>query len=104
LKQENSTAYHRKHETQHRNEFVTSNQDIKRALDIVKDVPLFDRTKQDITDTILRLDNQITKVGVFGTFSAGKSSLINALLGDNYLVSSPNPTTAATTELSYGKE
>ena len=34
------------------------------ALDIVKDVPLFDRTKQDITDTILRLDNQITKVGV----------------------------------------
>lgn len=104
LKQENSTAYHRKHESQHRNEFVTSNQDIKRALDIVKDVPLFDRTKQDIHDTILRLDNQITKVGVFGTFSAGKSSLINALLGDNYLVSSPNPTTAATTELSYGKE
>ncbi|MCG1737348.1 dynamin family protein [Staphylococcus epidermidis] len=104
LKQENSTAYHRKHETQHRKEFVTSNQDIKRALDIVKDVPLFDRTKQDIYDTILRLDNQITKVGVFGTFSAGKSSLINALLGDNYLVSSPNPTTAATTELSYGKE
>ncbi|MBE9411056.1 dynamin family protein, partial [Staphylococcus epidermidis] len=104
LKQENSTAYHRKHESQHRNEFVTSNQDIKRALEIVKDVPLFDRTKQDIHDTILRLDNQITKVGVFGTFSAGKSSLINALLGDNYLVSSPNPTTAATTELSYGKE
>ncbi|WP_185845370.1 dynamin family protein, partial [Staphylococcus epidermidis] len=104
LKQENSTAYHRKHESQQRNEFVTSNQDIKRALEIVKDVPLFDRTKQDIHDTILRLDNQITKVGVFGTFSAGKSSLINALLGDNYLVSSPNPTTAATTELSYGKE
>ena len=64
LKQENSTAYHRNHESQHRNEFVTSNQDIKRALDIVKDVPLFDRTKQDIHDTILRLDNQITKVGV----------------------------------------
>ena len=56
------------------------------ALDIVKDVPLFDRTKQDITDTIQRLDNQITKVGVFGTFSAGKSSLINALLGDNYII------------------
>ena len=47
-----------------------------------------------------RLNNQITKIGVFGTFSAGKSSLINALLGGQYLVSSPNPTTAATTELS----
>lgn len=41
---------------------------------------------------------------MFGTFSAGKSSLINALLGGQYLVSSPNPTTAATTELSYGDE
>src|SRR5699024_6811799 len=36
--------------------------------------------------------------------SAGKSSLINALLGDAYLVSSPNPTTAAMTELTYGEE
>ncbi|MFW2647133.1 dynamin family protein, partial [Staphylococcus aureus] len=42
--------------------------------------------------------------GVFGTFSAGKSSLINALLGEHILVSSPNPTTAATTEISYGDE
>ncbi|HCX0124319.1 TPA: dynamin family protein, partial [Staphylococcus aureus] len=41
---------------------------------------------------------------VFGTFSAGKSSLINALLGEHILVSSPNPTTAATTEISYGDE
>ncbi|MBU7339484.1 dynamin family protein, partial [Staphylococcus aureus] len=35
---------------------------------------------------------------------AGKSSLINALLGEHILVSSPNPTTAATTEISYGDE
>lgn len=28
--------------------------------------------------------------------------MINALLGDNYLTSSPNPTTAATTEIGYG--
>ncbi|HDZ6497900.1 TPA: dynamin family protein, partial [Staphylococcus aureus] len=34
----------------------------------------------------------------------GKSSLINALLGEHILVSSPNPTTAATTEISYGDE
>lgn len=30
--------------------------------------------------------------------------MINALLGDHYLVSSPNPTTAATTEISYGHD
>ncbi|PTK67316.1 dynamin family protein [Staphylococcus borealis] len=76
---------------------------IQAALDIINPVPLFERTKKDIKDTLERLDNKLVKIGVFGTFSAGKSSLINALLGGQYLVSSPNPTTAATTELSYGK-
>lgn len=85
-----------------------SNQDntrtIEQALDLIKDIPLFAQTKQDINDTLERLEQKVVKIGVFGTFSAGKSSLINALLGDNYLVSSPNPTTAAMTELSYGNE
>lgn len=76
--------------------------DIRAALELVKPVPLFKRTKSDIEETLQRLDNKVIKIGVFGTFSAGKSSLINALLGGQYLVSSPNPTTAATTELSYG--
>ncbi|MCG7339642.1 dynamin family protein [Staphylococcus sp. ACRSN] len=74
------------------------------GLNTIKDIPLFEQTKKDIADTLTRLDNKTIKIGVFGTFSAGKSSLINALLGDQYLVSSPNPTTAAMTELSYGKE
>ncbi|MED4879129.1 dynamin family protein, partial [Anoxybacillus geothermalis] len=34
-------------------------------------------------------------VALFGAFSAGKSSLANALLGEPLLPSSPNPTTAA---------
>lgn len=105
LKEENSTAYHHKHEQINQDEAETANQvDIQNALQVVEDVPLFDRTKKDIKDTMHRLSNQITKIGVFGTFSAGKSSLINALLGGQYLVSSPNPTTAATTELSYGED
>lgn len=105
LKEENSTAYHHKHEQVNHDEAETANQvDIQNALQVVEDVPLFDRTKKDIKDTMHRLNNQITKIGVFGTFSAGKSSLINALLGGQYLVSSPNPATAATTELSYGEE
>lgn len=79
-------------------------QNIKNALNTIKDVPLFEQTKSDIEETLKRLDKKIIKIGVFGTFSAGKSSLINALLGDAYLVSSPNPTTAAMTELTYGHE
>ncbi|HCU9374914.1 TPA: dynamin family protein [Staphylococcus aureus] len=78
--------------------------DIQKALDIISDVPLFKRTKKDIHETLTRIDNKLIKIGVFGTFSAGKSSLINALLGEQILVSSPNPTTAATTEISYGDE
>lgn len=75
---------------------------VESGLQVVKDIPLFESNKNDIQNTLDRLDNQLIKIGVFGTFSAGKSSLINALLGDHYLVSSPNPTTAATTEISYG--
>ncbi|HDJ6530465.1 TPA: dynamin family protein [Staphylococcus aureus] len=78
--------------------------DIQKALDIISDVPLFKSTKQDIHETLTRIDNKLIKIGVFGTFSAGKSSLINALLGEHILVSSPNPTTAATTEISYRDE
>lgn len=103
LKQENSTAYHQMHQQKDQENVVTTKQvDIQNALKIVEDVPLFERTKKDIQDTIQRLNQKVTKIGVFGTFSAGKSSLINALIGNQYLVSSPNPTTAATTELSYG--
>lgn len=86
----------------------TSSQDqsseIVAGLKAIHDVPLFDQTKKDIEGTLNRLEHKMVKIGVFGTFSAGKSSLINALLGDNYLVSSPNPTTAATTELTYGED
>ncbi|UXV33923.1 dynamin family protein [Staphylococcus sp. IVB6181] len=89
----------------HQTSELTSDIDIatiKQGIDIIEPVPLFNQTKEELKSAIDRMDQQIVKIGVFGTFSAGKSSLINALLGDNYLVSSPNPTTAATTELSYG--
>lgn len=95
---------HSKSETSAEPNQEDKTQNIKHALEIIQDVPLFEQSKQNIDDTLARLDNKIVKIGVFGTFSAGKSSLINALLGDNYLVSSPNPTTAAMTELTYGHD
>src|SRR5699024_6336332 len=51
----------------------TSIQDIKNSLNLIKDIPLFEQTKQDINDTLKRLNHKIIKIGVFGTFSAGKS-------------------------------
>ena len=41
-----------------------------------------------------RLDEQEFTVALFGAFSAGKSSFSNALIGENILPVSPNPTTA----------
>lgn len=98
------SVHHSKSKTATEPNHEDKTQNIKHALEIIQDVPLFEQAKQNIDDTLVRLDNKIVKIGVFGTFSAGKSSLINALLGDNYLVSSPNPTTAAMTELTYGHD
>src|SRR5699024_2298191 len=76
----------------------------KNGHNLIQGIPLFEETKKDSDDTLTRLENKVVKIGVFGTFSAGKSSLINALLDGSHLVSSPNPTTAAMTELTYGHE
>lgn len=46
-----------------------------------------------------RLRERSFTVALFGAFSAGKSSLANALLGAPLLPSSPNPTTAAISKI-----
>lgn len=46
-------------------------------------------------DKAERLANSRFTIALFGAFSAGKSSLANALLGERVLPVSPNPTTAA---------
>lgn len=43
-------------------------------------------------------------VVVMGNFNVGKSTMINALIGDNVLPTFPLPTTAVMTELRYGEE
>ena len=54
---------------------------------------------QELKDLALRLRDSRRFVAVFGAFSAGKSSLINAFLGNHILTVSPHPTTATITEL-----
>jgi replication fork clamp-binding protein CrfC len=47
-----------------------------------------------LLERIERYEKQTFIVSLFGAFSAGKSSFANALLGDDVLPVSPNPTTA----------
>ncbi|HEY4554181.1 MAG TPA: dynamin family protein, partial [Bacillaceae bacterium] len=55
----------------------------------------FERITKHLSIKTERLKNRQYTVALFGAFSAGKSSFANALLGQNVLPVSPNPTTAA---------
>ena len=88
----------------------TAEDAIKRAdqvAEIVKDVPGFIETAEYLRKKSKRLDGQEFTVALFGAFSAGKSSFSNALIGENILPVSPNPTTATINRIrpvSEGKE
>ncbi|QUW22150.1 dynamin family protein [Sporosarcina sp. Marseille-Q4063] len=61
---------------------------------VVENVPGFIDMAQYLRKKAKRLDEQEFTVALFGAFSAGKSSFSNALIGENILPVSPNPTTA----------
>ena len=60
----------------------------------VESIPGFQETANYLRKKADRLEGQEFTVALFGAFSAGKSSFSNALLGENILPVSPNPTTA----------
>lgn len=51
-----------------------------------------------------KVSNDTFKIQVVGTFSNGKSSVINALLGENVLPAYALPTTAVINEVKYGEK
>lgn len=63
--------------------------DIQKALDIISDVPLFKRTSK-ISTALTRIDNKLINRCIWRHLVL-VSSLINALLGEHILISSPNP-------------
>lgn len=73
--------------------------DWQAALPILEDIPLLESYAKRLVEKAKQLDNQTYTVTLFGAFSAGKSSVANALLGEEWIVSSPHPTTAAITEI-----
>ena len=80
--------------------------DERRLLQQVRD--LFDEVAPEDADTVDALDDMIDHldalflVVVVGEFNAGKSTVVNALLGDTVMEEGPIPTTAKITLLRYG--
>jgi len=65
------------------------------SADLTAGIVGFNAAESSLRQRAVRLENSLFTVALFGAFSAGKSSLANALLGDMALPVSPNPTTAA---------
>ena len=59
---------------------------------------------QELESLLDKLSNQHFSIGITGVLSAGKSTLLNALLGQEILGSSTIPETASLTLLKYSKE
>ena len=68
---------------------------IDKAIREIEDLPGFQAIINELKEKEHRLQNRTYTIALFGAFSAGKSSFANALLGENVLPVSPNPTTAA---------
>src|SRR5699024_4410371 len=79
------------------NDVVQSNDT---TIQTIESLPGFEEIINDLLENKERLDHRTLTVALFGAFSAGKSSFANALLGDNLLPSSPNPTTAVINRIS----
>ncbi|SES78392.1 Dynamin family protein [Oceanobacillus limi] len=67
---------------------------INQTIQTVEELPGFQSLIKDLQQKQDRLSNRQLTIALFGAFSAGKSSFANALMGENVLPVSPNPTTA----------
>lgn len=87
------------------NEFTVNNETdmnltaFRELVTLLEDSPRYTDYRRLLNDKLLRIDNGKANISVFGGFSAGKTTFINALMGDKHLTTSPNPTTATITEI-----
>jgi small GTP-binding protein len=68
---------------------------LEKAAQLLQQIPSLIVLANELNEKASRLKNNRFTICLFGAFSAGKSSFANALLGENVLPVSPNPTTAA---------
>src|SRR5690606_28917156 len=72
---------------------------LQRAADLLQGHAALEQAAAALRDKADRLQSSSFTIALFGAFSAGKSSLANALIGEPVLPVSPNPTTASINRL-----
>lgn len=75
--------------------YVDVSQRLLHASEVLSEVDQLHSLSERLIKKATRLNKMNFTISLFGAFSAGKSSLANALIGDAVLPVSPNPTTAA---------
>ena len=71
--------------------------------DIIRQLKM-DGTLENLAVLKAKLDSDAFRVMVLGTFKNGKSTFLNALLGEDVLPAYATPTTAVINEIKYGRE
>lgn len=77
---------------------------VKDLLTNYSDKKLLGYEREQLLQRIERYKNQTFIISLFGAFSAGKSSFANALIGENVLPVSPNPTTATINTVEFPRD
>lgn len=77
-------------------------QGIKKAYSELEHIDVYKKYLPDLKKILQHADDPIL-IMVMGEFSTGKSTFINALVGENIAVVDARPTTAVITKLSYGE-
>lgn len=72
---------------------------LKQSASLLAELEGMEQLTEELLMKASRLANRTYTISLFGAFSAGKSSLANALIGERVLPVSPNPTTAAINSL-----
>src|SRR5699024_11254272 len=69
------------------------------TIQAIETIPGYQTLVNDLQTRQQKLTDRKLTIALFGAFSAGKSSFANALIGEQLLPSSPNPTTAVINEI-----
>ncbi|NCD12323.1 MAG: dynamin, partial [Epsilonproteobacteria bacterium] len=98
------TSLHVKRASAQENYYKTALHSLSTAIENVTNVLEIPRLKERLDLIPERLANQRFSIGITGVMNAGKSTMLNALLGEELLGTSVVPETANLTVIKYAKE